>query len=44
MKIFLGLSMETNNFAFEVKFILNLESNYLDGQGAEIGLNVPKYE
>ena len=37
-----GLSIETNNFAFEVKVILGLESTCLDGQGAKIGLNGPQ--
>ena len=39
---FLGLTSETNNFAFEVKVILGLESTSLDGQGAKIGLNGPQ--
>ena len=29
-KHFLGLSIETNNFAFEVKVILGLESTHLE--------------
>ena len=37
-----GLTIETNNFAFEVKFILSLESSRLDGKGAKIGLNGPQ--
>ena len=41
LKYFWGLSIETNNFAFEVKAILGLESTYPDGQGAKIGLNGP---
>ena len=35
----LGLTIDTNNFVFEVKFILSLESTLLDGQGAKIELN-----
>ena len=30
--------METNNFTFEVKVIIGLESTHLDGFGAKIGL------
>ena len=37
-----GLSIETNNFAFEVKVILGLESTLRDDQGAKIGLNGPQ--
>ena len=40
-KHFLGLSIETNNFAFEVKVILGLESTYLESRVAEIGFNGP---
>ena len=39
---FWGLSIETNNFAFEVKFILGMESTYPDGYRDKIGLNDPK--
>ena len=34
-----GLTIETNNFAFEAKVILGLESTCSDGYGAKIGLN-----
>ena len=34
-----GLTIETNNFAFEVKVILGLESTCQDAQGAKTGLN-----
>ena len=37
----LGIIVETNNFAFEVKFILGLESTLPDSQMAKIGLNGP---
>ena len=40
-KYFSGLSIDTNNFAFEVQVILSLESNYPEGSGAKIGLNDP---
>ena len=40
-KYFQGLTIETNNFAFEVKFILSLESTRLDDYGAKIRLNGP---
>ena len=33
-KHFLGLSIETNNFAFEVKVILGLESSISEGRPA----------
>ena len=36
--------IETNNFAFQVKVILGLESTCPDDQGAKIGLNGPKYK
>ena len=39
LKHLLGLIIETNNFAFEVKVILGLESTCQDAQGAKIGLN-----
>ena len=35
----LGLTIETNDFAFEVKVILGLEISCPDGQGAKIWLN-----
>ena len=35
-----GLTIETNNFAFEVKFKLDLESTRLDGYRAKIRLGV----
>ena len=38
-KYFQGLTIETKNFAFEVNFIIGLESNLLDGYGAKIRLN-----
>ena len=31
--------MDTNNFTFEVKVIIGLESTRLDGFGAKLGLN-----
>ena len=40
-KLFQGLTIETNNFAFQVKVILGLESTCPDGKGAKIGLNGP---
>ena len=40
-KYFSGVFLETNNFAFEVKVILGVESTCPDGQGAKIGLNDP---
>ena len=36
-----GGTCDTNNFAFEVKVILGLESTCPDGQGAKTGLNGP---
>ena len=36
-----GLLMTTSNFAFEVKYILGLESTHLEGRVAKIGLNGP---
>ena len=36
---FLGLTIETKNFAFEAKVILGLESTCPDGQEAKTGLN-----
>ena len=39
LKHLLGLIIETNNFAFEVKVILGLESTCQAAQGAKIGLN-----
>ena len=33
--------MATNNFAFEVKAILGLESTHLESKVAKIGLNDP---
>ena len=41
-KYFLSLTIETNNFVFDVRDILGLESSCPDGQGAKIGLNSPK--
>ena len=38
-KHFNGLTIKTNNFAFEAKVILGLESNCPGGYGAKIGLN-----
>ena len=38
-KYFYGQTIETNNFAFEAKVILGLESTCSDGQGAKIGLD-----
>ena len=38
---FQGQTIETDNFAFDVKVILGLESTCADGLGAEIGLNGP---
>ena len=38
-KYFQGLTIETNNFAFEVKLKLGLESTRLDGYGAKIRLD-----
>ena len=40
-KYFQGLTIETKNFAFEVNFILGLESTRLDGYGAKLRLNGP---
>ena len=40
-KYFLGITIETNNFAFEVKVILVLESTCPDDWGAKIGLDGP---
>ena len=36
------LTIETKNFAFEVKVILGLESTYQYSYGAKIGLNGPQ--
>ena len=38
-KHFNGLTIKTNNFAFEAKVILGRESACPDGKGAKIGLN-----
>ena len=38
-KYFQGLTIETNNFASEVKSILGLEITWPDGFVAEIGFN-----
>ena len=38
-KYFYGLTIKTDNFAFEAKVILGLESNCPGGYGAKIGLN-----
>ena len=40
-KYFSGLIIATNNFAFEVKAILGLESTHLEIRVAKIGLNGP---
>ena len=40
-KYFWGLLMATNNFAFEVRAILGLESTNLEIRVAKIGLNGP---
>ena len=40
-KYFQGLTIETNNFSFDAKVIIGLESTYPDGLGAKIGLNGP---
>ena len=37
-KYFQGQAIETNNFAFEAKVILGLESTCQDGHGAKIEL------
>ena len=42
-KYFWGLIIATNNFAFEVKSILGLESTLLESQVGKIGLNGPHY-
>ena len=39
-KYFYGQTIETNDFAFEAKVILSLESTCPDGKGAKMGLNV----
>ena len=41
LKCFQGLTIETNNFAFEVKVILGMERTCPDCYGVEIGLNGP---
>ena len=38
------LAMETNNFTFEVKVILGLESTRPDGLRAKIRVNGPHYK
>ena len=43
-KQFQGLTIETNNFAFEVKGILGLETTCPDGQVTKIGLNGLHYQ
>ena len=40
-RYFEGLTTENNNFAFEVKVTLCLESTFPDGYVAKIGLNGP---
>ena len=40
-KYFSGLTIDTNNFAFEVQVILSLENTYSDALGAKIVLNDP---
>ena len=39
---FSDLTIETNNFAFEVKVILGLESTHLEIWVAKLGLNGPQ--
>ena len=39
LRFFWILTKDTNNFTFEVKVIIGLESTRLDGFGAKIGLN-----
>ena len=39
LKYFWGPTIATNNFAFEVKAILGLESTHLECRVAKIGLN-----
>ena len=41
LNCFWGLLIETNNFTFEVKDILGLESPHLETWVGKIGLNVP---
>ena len=38
---FCGLTIEINNFAFEVKVTLGLKSTFLNKKGGKIGLNGP---
>ena len=38
-KCFYGLTIKTNNFAFEAKIILGLESTWPDNLGAKTRLN-----
>ena len=40
-KYFWGLIIATNNFAFEVKAILSLESTHLENWVAKTGLKAP---
>ena len=42
MRYFECLTSEARNFAFDVKFIIGLESTRPDSQEAKIGLNGPK--
>ena len=41
LEYFWGLLIATNNFAFEIKVILGLESTHLEIRVAKIGLNGP---
>ena len=40
-RYFYGLTIETNNFAFEIKVILDLKSTFPGCQEPKIGLNGP---
>ena len=40
-RYFKGLSIENNNFAFEIKLTLGLETTHHSRQIAKIGLNRP---
>ena len=42
-KYVLGVTIEPNNFAFEVKVILDLESTRSDGKEAKIRIYDPPY-
>ena len=41
LQYFYAITIETNNFAFEVNVISGLESTHPDGYGAKIELNGP---